>query len=93
MRCGCGHSLGEVSFPLNSSYYHLRGSCKWLCCDQNWNEDNCTATGGSIISNVSSSSPSNAELAPGTRVELAVGYESVRDGADGPLRPGYSDSL
>ena len=45
MACKCPHDLGNVPFPLSSDKSHLNNCCKWLCCDVNWSEDNCTAAG------------------------------------------------
>jgi hypothetical protein len=42
MRCGCGHALGSVPFPLDGSYYHLNGSCQWTCCGRDWAETQCS---------------------------------------------------
>jgi len=37
MTCRCGHGLGQVRFPLDSTYYHA-ASCRWSCCNQAWNQ-------------------------------------------------------
>eukprot|EP01036_Dinobryon_divergens_P023845 gene23845-32232_t len=40
MECNCGHALGCVPFPLDTTYFHS-DNCKWLCCSRVWSEEVC----------------------------------------------------
>jgi hypothetical protein len=50
MKCSCGHSMGLLSFPLDASYVHLKGSCKWQCCSQSYEISTCTAASSAVSS-------------------------------------------
>lgn len=51
MKCNCGHQLGKIKEPLNPSYYHLAGQCKWTCCNKSWDITTCSASTSNENSN------------------------------------------